>query len=447
MAERDNKPVADAEVPRLFASFLPFDHVFLAVSGGPDSMALMHLAKRWLEGVSPACSLHVLTVDHGLRPEARHEATWVEAAARELGFAAHQLTIDEIAPTSGLQAWARARRYEALLSRARKESGRVAIATGHHQDDLAETVLMRLARGSGVDGLAAMRASGRVGSIHLLRPLLELTKGRLLATLRATNTSWLEDPSNDRPEFERVRLRRARPARDELGLTDRALALTAKRAARASAALEAGTDEFLKSLYRSTALQRFGAVRWPGSGHLADEIAIRALSKLIRMLSGTGETVRLAKLEQLWETLNDPAFGGCTMGGCRFDPTQDGSFWVYREFGRTAPEALRIQPGDHAIWDGRFEVSSSTAISKGLTIRQLMDLDLSEAGFMKPVSCELPRSALKTTPAIDDAKGLLAVPALDYVRPGSDAVFGLVRCHFVLRRTLRDGLSPEEVET
>ena len=227
---------------QLFADFRSYTHVGLAVSGGPDSVALMHLAQTWrnnramhgaaADDVMP--ELTVLTVDHGLRPNSAAEVRQVKSWAEACGLRHETLTWRGEKPASGIQAAAREARYRLLADWADRNNGDVAIATAHHKDDQAETVLMRLARGSGPDGLSAMRRIASLGRLTLLRPLLGLAKSELIALLVEREAAWIEDPSNDRLDFERVRLRAARDCRDQLQLTDDALALTARRMARAT---------------------------------------------------------------------------------------------------------------------------------------------------------------------------------------------------------------------
>ena len=210
-------PIADGELASLFAPLASFDLLILAVSGGADSVALMHLIARWsAKAAKPRPRIVVATVDHGLRAESREEAKWVGAQARKLGFTHELLAWEGAKPQTGIQDAARGARYGLLAELAWRLSAgevRTAIVTAHTEDDQAETFLMRLARGSGLDGLTGMSAArllGRGDNIELVRPLLGVAGARLRATLEAKGLSWLEDPSNDSDRFERVRVRKAR---------------------------------------------------------------------------------------------------------------------------------------------------------------------------------------------------------------------------------------------
>ena len=176
-------PLGASEAKELLASLARFSRVALAVSGGPDSLALMHLVARWrsMRGARPEVT--VLTVDHGLRPSSRDEALMVAELARRLGLrhAILNWAGKEQAP-AGLQARARIARYD-LMAAYCHANDIPALVTAHHLDDQAETFLMRLKRGSGLDGLAAIPERGSWGGIEVLRPLLDVPKARLVATL------------------------------------------------------------------------------------------------------------------------------------------------------------------------------------------------------------------------------------------------------------------------
>lgn len=168
----------------------------LAVSGGPDSLALLLLAQQSLPG-----RICAATVDHRLRPEAADEAIYVRGICDQLGVA-HSIFVPAEPLGGNIQSSARAARY-ALLENAAQENGCALIATAHHADDQLETLLMRLARGSGVGGLAGIRArNGRI-----IRPLLDFTKGELEAICEAAAIAPVRDPSNDNADFDRVAMR------------------------------------------------------------------------------------------------------------------------------------------------------------------------------------------------------------------------------------------------
>jgi tRNA(Ile)-lysidine synthase len=306
--------IGEDELEGLFQVFADRRGVLLAVSGGADSVALMALASRWRRG-GGGTPLSVATVDHGLRTEAAGECERVQAWARELGLDCRILRIAPGLLTRNIQESARNARY-ALLEACAAEAGADAISTAHTLDDQAETVLMRLAHGSSVDGLAAMREVSRRGSLLHLRPLLGTPRKRLLATLRSEGIGWIEDPSNQDMRFERVRLRRLMPALGTAGLTSRRLALLAARAARVTDALDAAASRLLRKI----ASQEAGTLRLDGTALLNEEreVRIRAIALGIAAIAPTSR-IRLERLERLEETLAAAAATGAplrrTLGG------------------------------------------------------------------------------------------------------------------------------------
>ena len=317
MSAADDKAISAAEARSLFAVLTQFPVLTLAVSGGPDSTALLWLAARWRKARDDGPKLIALTVDHGLRPEARREAQAVAQLARKLGVEHRTLRWTGAKPKSGIQEAARQARYRLLADAARK-AGANNILTAHSRDDQAETVLFRLARGSGVSGLAGMASAARVpvggaNGIALLRPLLHIPKSRLIATLKAAKIPFVDDPSNQDPRFTRPRLRTLMPALAREGLTGERLALLARRVRR----VEATLHEVIKHAATVVA-----PGQWPLDGpvkiearaffELPEEISLRLLGRAIDSTGDEGP-VELAKLE----ALNDALFGARRSGPFR----------------------------------------------------------------------------------------------------------------------------------
>jgi len=428
-----------SELPAILEPVRAFSDVFLAVSGGADSSALMHLVAEWREGeasdLAGSASLEgtrlrftVLTVDHGLRPEAAAEARIVASAASRLGFDAEILTWDGIVPKTAIQQRAREIRYDLLLARARRASGRAIVLMAHHKGDLAETVLMRLARGAGVDGLAAMQPMTEIEGVCVFRPLLKVPKSRLIATLEAKAATWIEDPSNENPEFERVRLRQARESRSVLGLEDDALALTAHRASRARRALESWTERELLAQLEAPLLSRVGVFRWPWQrNELEDDIAIRLLQRILPGVSGRSEPVRLDRIERLHEAMQHDGFRGATLGHCTIAPdpakTQaPGTMLIWREPHRqTLPVMTWGISGRHIgegsepiVWDNRFVLTADNRRRQAVCVRAFHRDDFGALATKPTLPC--PVEALESTPVVEDDTGWLMIPALDVQR-------------------------------
>jgi tRNA(Ile)-lysidine synthase len=296
--------ISEREIAGLFASFPRSGRVILAVSGGADSTALMVLARRWRRRLARGPHLIAATVDHGLRPGSRAEAKAVGMLARRLGLRHEILPWRGAKPKTGVEAAARSARYRLLADLAQR-LGAQAIATAHTLDDQAETVLMRLAAGSGPAGLAAMRPRDVRHGIVLLRPFLGTRKARLVATLARERIGWTDDPMNADAGFARPRLRAAGAVLAREGLTPERMARLAERMARYEQAVAAATQAARASIVDP---QRPG--RLDGRALLAvpEEVALRLLAAEIAAAVAPGATekpLRLQRLEALWRDLRE----------------------------------------------------------------------------------------------------------------------------------------------
>ncbi len=397
-------PLAGQEIDALFAGWAGYPSIALAVSGGADSMALMILAHDWLARASRPPRLHVLTVDHRLRTEAAEEAALVKREAERLGLSHETLAWSESKPRADLQAAARKARYGLMLDFCRS-AGIAALATAHTAEDQAETLLMRLARGSGLDGLAAISPVSKRGGIALLRPLLAISRMHLEATLLARGVLWVDDPSNYDKRFERVRLREALRAGGPLRLMPDKLANSARRLDRARVALEAATGDVLR-----TALQIYPA----GFGDLAlaalrdvhEEIGIRIIARLAQTFGGGQRPVRLARIETLYRALTGPSPRTVTLGGCMFAPRGE-RLRVWREYGRINRACLPLPPSGELIWDERFAISAPC--SEGLMAGALGPGGAAALRAAKG-SIRLPAPIAHSLPALWQEKRLVFAP-------------------------------------
>jgi len=318
-----DEAVGDEEAGALFSGLEGLPRLLLAVSGGADSTALLVIAARWSKEIrrrlKRAPKLAAVTIDHGLRPEAKREAAAVKRLARRLGISHQTLRWRGDKPATGLQEAARNARYR-LLAQAAAGAGYEHVLTAHTLDDQAETVLFRLARGSGLSGLAAMaqvsllpvpvaaaassaREETGAGRIFLVRPLLQLPKSRLTATLRAAGIDHSEDPSNRDPRFARARLRSLMPDLAREGLDARNLARLAARMRRADATIEFAVAAARAALAPGPWRERgpivLDAARF---GELPAEVALRLLGRAVAHAGNEGP-VELGKLELLYEML------------------------------------------------------------------------------------------------------------------------------------------------
>jgi tRNA(Ile)-lysidine synthase len=241
MFDDDKSPISAGQAKDLFADWKDAPGLVLAVSGGPDSIALMWLVARWRKALSRGPRLLATTVDHGLRAEAAREARQVKRLAHHLGIPHRTLHWTGEKPGSGVPAAARAARYRLLANLAR-QSGASHILTAHTRDDQAETLMMRLLRGSGIGGLAAMARESEREGVLIARPFLNVAKSQLIATLQKAGIGYADDPTNRDVRYTRPRIRAVIEDLRAEGGDARNLARLASRLARANAAIEILAD-------------------------------------------------------------------------------------------------------------------------------------------------------------------------------------------------------------
>jgi tRNA(Ile)-lysidine synthase len=308
MPDSDNSAISVQDAKTLFADWKAAPALVLAVSGGPDSIALMWLAVRWRRALARGPELIAVTVDHGLRPEAAREARDVKRLAQSLDLTHRTLRWTGAKPKTGLPAAAREARYR-LLAQAARAGGATHILTAHTRDDQAETLLMRMLRGSGIAGLAAMARVSERDGVWLARPLLDISKSQLIATLNKAKVGFADDPTNRDTSFTRPRLRAIMPKLAEEGGDARNLARLAARLARANAALEVlvdGAERYLALTDRDAARPGFDAAAFVA---MPEEIRLRLLKRAIDRVGHEGPA-ELGKVEALLGVLDQTVAGG-----------------------------------------------------------------------------------------------------------------------------------------
>lgn len=512
-----DEPIGDDELEGLFRS-LAGRPLALAISGGADSMALMHLvacwaalpevkakwAEWWRNSLAdnpdarlfpPAIDVHglkppnwleaaldidalkraggppqvvVLTVDHGLRPEAAREAEWVASEAERLGFPCEVLRWQGEKPRTGIQVAAREARRALMLDVLRSEASALRIiglggayrlawnaadrvlVTAHHREDQAETFLMRLARGSGIEGLSAMRGLDTAVreptperpssfAVHLLRPLLGVSKSRLVATLRAWGQAWVEDPSNTDERFERVRWRKFLAQAGDLGLTAEKIALAARRLGDAEQSLRILKNEpaSASTIEVSTGLCAATAVAWLGWN---EYLIARTLRQLIRWYGGGAREPELGQLEHIARLLRDERARkecvGLTLGGCKIELSGERHerLRIYREGAGANIPPVPLEPGRTLEWDGgRFSIRVEPYAEPPVRIEALgmarwarLKKELPALGVLS-----WPAAAAAALPVIVRGDAVVAYPAipalLKRTAPNDEALFAAWR--------------------
>lgn len=374
-----------------------------AVSGGSDSLALGLFLADWVAARGGA--LHVLSIDHGLRPAARDECAAIVARFAALpNCTAQVLTWTGAKPATGLQQAARVARYR-LLGDWCRARGILHLALGHTADDQAETVAMRRAHGSAVEGLAAMPAAAQLDGVRLLRPLLGLAREDLRAWLRAMGESWVEDPSNRAERFERVRQRRDLA---ETGATPHLLREAAKFGATRDVA-ERAAARFLAeaATLHPEAYATIDMVSWRAA---APDLQTSVLRRLLLAVGGHAYPAAPGAVAELAEAIR--AGGRGTLAGCIVAPRQ-GRLTICREVGdiRDLPE---IGPGWSGSWDHRFALSVSADLAAGdLRIRPLGAEGQRQAARAFGLSLKrhpVPEAARAALPALWRGEQVLAQP-------------------------------------
>ncbi|MGC2854457.1 tRNA lysidine(34) synthetase TilS [Novispirillum sp. DQ9] len=351
--------LTDAAFAALMEPLGPFEaapRLAVGVSGGADSLALVILADAWARARGGAVT--ALTVDHGLRPEAAAEAARVGSWMAGLGIAHAVLRPAAPLPGSNLQAEARAVRHHLLRGWCR-DHGVLHLLLAHNLEDQAETLLLRLARGSGVAGLSAMAAVSWTAETRLLRPLLTVPRAALEALLAARGRDWVRDPSNANEAFGRVRMRRLLPVLGAEGATPRRLAGTARRLAATRVLVEEAVADLLAAAVAPHPAG-FVVVDPQVLGAAPGEVAVRALRRILAVVGGTDFGPRAERAEAVLGRLGT---GPATLGGCLLAPLRNGTLLVTRET-RGLPR-LVLPPGGRALWDGRFRVRLAATASRG----------------------------------------------------------------------------------
>lgn len=312
----------------------PFDFlknvnaIAVGVSGGPDSLALLKLLSDWSDQ-NNGPDIHAITVDHGLRPEAADEAASVKKAVQDWPKVKHQiLTWDGEKPDSAIQEEARAMRYSLMSDYCSKHSiSHLFLA--HHADDQIETFLFRLAKGSGLDGLSAIKAVQDRADLKLCRPLLDHSKEELMEYCRQVSIPFIHDPSNDKDDFARIRLRKLVAGLEGEGLSFKRVNTTIDRLQRAREALELLSS---KSFDNSVSTINTDRIEFNFDTLIREpfEIVFRVLQKGMNHIApNDGYGVRTERLENLVSDLvSDEKFRKRTLGGVVFSLSKDSKSFI-----------------------------------------------------------------------------------------------------------------------
>ena len=341
------------------------DKVAIAVSGGADSLCLTVLLKKWAD--ENHVQLFAFTVDHGLRKESQKEALGVHQQLQKLGITHNILMWQGKKPKTRVEELARVARYELLQKACHKNKIEV-LFLAHHVEDQAETFWARFTHKSGLDGLCAMQEKSNFKGLVLVRPLLDISKKEIIDYLKKNKISWVEDPMNYNPVYERVLWRNRQDGLSRIGLTPDTIGNLTKRLTRAKQAIDFYTDSFIKNsvLLSPVGYAFIGKMAWEMAPM---EIRLRTLLHLLPLISGQNKIVSLESLEKLLESQRKSA----TLSGCQIIFHKKGVF-IAREMRATIPPK-KLKAGECIKWD-RFFVASpvSLTISHQAPKKRIRDL-------------------------------------------------------------------------
>ncbi|MDR3451026.1 MAG: tRNA lysidine(34) synthetase TilS [Alphaproteobacteria bacterium] len=402
--------ISAEEFARLLDGFSPLaEKIAVATSGGPDSMALALCLKRWgLRDVT------ALIVDHGLRAESAMEAAQTKERLEALGLRAEILRWEHEPVKARLHEAARTARYQLLIGACHK-IGAGDLLLGHQREDQAETILMRLAKGSGVDGLAGIAAQRMRDGVRLLRPLLGTGKARLVATCEQAGVAFVTDPSNASAKFARGRLRTMMPLLAEEGLSADMLIELGARMGEAADAIDHYARGFLQA---AAQVERGGWVRIDRVPlrDLPRAVRMRALVLALRYVHEDFYPPERGGLADLLDAISEPApprtFYGCIVSAL---PERVA---ILRE-PAAVTETASFHSGESVLWDGRWKVTGTVEGDEGLEVRALGAAPHDRLDRLAPgLRHAVPQGRVRATlPALWRGDTLYAVPAFDEKAP------------------------------
>ncbi len=430
---------SDRALSQRFHFLEPYPAIALTVSGGADSLALLHLIARWKKNIEASDSeahqkmrhpkgrhsvadlkIHVLSVDHGLRPQAQEECAFVMDEAQKRGFLGQVLRWEGEKPRSGIQEAARKARYELFAAYCARHTIPI-LLTAHQLEDQAETFLMRLARGGGVDSLSAIAAQSAQHGLKIARPLLDVPKQDLKDYLKSLDKVWVEDPSNQNTDYERVAIRKNLSALQAMNVPLICVGRSAARLGRARQAL----DQMAERLYVTKVAFSTLPVFFFEAGLLKsepEELIIRLFRLIFEKMSFSQAAPELKQVETMLDGFLQGDFNKTTLSGCGVQLTGQGVY-IYREVGRIfADEAQNPAPPNRWIkWDNRFEVMVKGHYDQPIFLRPVGTQAF--ARFRKSLQKRLdlphylrlmPASVGSSMLSFWQDKTVVAIPDLDY---------------------------------
>lgn len=388
-------------------------HIAVGVSGGPDSMALTFLLHQWIQ--EQGGHLHALTVDHGLRPESQEEAFYVDKILKNHGIFHSTLSQAGFNPLHRIQEKARTLRYNLLETYCWKK-GIFQLFMAHHQEDQAETFLLRLGKKSGLSGLCGMRFVENRWFGQIIRPLLSISKKELLLYLKSKNISFILDPSNENSRFERVYIRKHTTFLESINLTSDVIAHVTQKLQKAEESLD---KEVIDTCLKSLSFSSFGFFKLDLSSFLnfPEEMQQRVLEKILQTISGRSLPLRSSSLGKILNTITTKKKGvRATLSQCFIRSRKDTLFIVREE---NSFPILPISQIKKNLWGKLFyiERKNSSLKEKHMSSLEIRPLGKKGVFFLQQHQKFLsqdPSYVAYALPSLWHQKKLLSVPHLGF---------------------------------
>jgi len=364
MQNKKSFPITDNQISNIFSPLIKKKKIALAVSGGRDSNALMLLISKWVSIKVLNIEVHVLTINHKLRKESDKECLQVSKIAKSYGFK-HKIIpwIHKEIKTS-IQELAREARYELMCDYLKKYEIDV-LLTGHTLDDQVETFIMRLSKGSGLDGLRSIQKERNIGNITLHRPFLGITRSITTKILEYSNKEWIDDPYNDDLRFERIKIRKNLHYLENLNISHESIYKSINRLTRSQEAIKDTVDTLFSDLVEINNLG-YLTIKRPQIDNIHEDLIIRILQRCLRIVSG-GKRVSLSSLEMAYNDIVRIKKSK-TINGCIIKVLSD-KYVVAREVRDF--KSMHLKSGDEITWDNRFNILLKSSANDALTIKNL----------------------------------------------------------------------------
>tara|TARA_B110000438_G_scaffold294219_1_gene335294 strand:- start:495 stop:1778 length:1284 start_codon:yes stop_codon:yes gene_type:complete len=357
-------PLSDSKILDIFSFLSNKKRIALAVSGGRDSCALMLLISKWLSIKKINIEVHVLTVNHKLRKDSDSECQQVSEIANAYGFNHQILVWEHKEIKASIQEKAREARYKLMLEYI-EENMIDALLTGHTLDDQVETFIMRLSKGSGLDGLRSIQEVRDIDGVLLYRPLLSITRNMTTEILKSSNREWIDDPYNQDQKFERIKIRKNIHHLENLNISSENISKSINRLARSQQAIQHTVNYLFHELVEINYLG-YITIKKHKFDQCPEDLAIRIIERCLRIVNGE-KRVSLSSLEKVYidliRTKKSKTINGCVIKVLKY------KYIITREIRDIRFIDLKL--GDEIIWDNRFNINLKSGAHSNFTIKNL----------------------------------------------------------------------------